>query len=163
MTHLPRVPDLRSQRDAMRKLSFLAGKWTGRARQFRGAAEPVELLQTEEVQFKLDGLILMIEGIGKALAEGQPVLQALGIISYDDESATYRMRAFNDGRFLETELKFLSDTPGLAWGFTMGDIQTKSLLRINEEGAWTELHEIAIGFQPSKKFMEMTVRLIEPM
>jgi hypothetical protein len=163
MAPLPRVPDLRSQRDAMRKLSFLAGKWTGRARQFRGTAEPLELSQTEEAQFKLDGLILVIEGTGKTLSEGQPVLQALGIISYDDESATYHMRAFNDGRFLETELKLLSDTQGLAWGFTMGDIQTKSVLRISEKGEWTELHEIAIGFQLSKKLMEMTVRLIEPM
>jgi len=123
----------------------------------------VELFQTEEAQFKLDGLILVIEGTGKTLSEDQQVLQALGIISYDDESATYHMRAFNDSRSLETELKLLSDTQGLAWGFTMGDIQTKSVLRINEKGEWTELHEIVIGFQLSKKLMEMTVRLIEPM
>ena len=122
----------------------------------------MELFQAEEAQFKLDGL-LVIEGTGKTLSEDQQVLQALGIISYDDESATYHMRAFNDSRSLETELKLLSDTQGLAWGFTMGDIQTKSVLRINEKGEWTELHEIVIGFQLSKKLMEMTVRLIEPM
>ena len=48
------------------------------------------LLQTEEAQFKLDGLFLMIEGIGRTISDGQPVLQVLGIISYDDESGTYR-------------------------------------------------------------------------
>ena len=29
----------------------------------------------------------------------------LGLISFDDETGTYRMRAFNDGRWLETEVK----------------------------------------------------------
>ncbi len=32
----------------------------------------------------------MSEGIGRTISDGQPVLQALGIISYDDESGTYR-------------------------------------------------------------------------
>ena len=30
------------------------------------------------------------------------------------------MRAFNDGRFLETELKLLGDGDGLTWGFALG-------------------------------------------
>lgn len=49
----------------MRKVGFLIGKRVGEARLLRGAAESVELLQSEEAQFKLDGLILMIEGVGR--------------------------------------------------------------------------------------------------
>ena len=30
------------------------------------------------------------------------------------------MRTFNDGRFLETELKLLGDGDGLKWGFALG-------------------------------------------
>jgi hypothetical protein len=30
-------------------------------------------------------------------------------------------------------------------------------MRIDEKGQWTELHEITIGSQPSRKFMEVTV------
>src|SRR5882762_12018393 len=107
MAQLPRVPDLPVQRQAMKKLDFLIGKWAGEARLLRGPAESVELLQTEEAQYKLGGLILVIEGVGRTKSSGQPVLQAFGIISYDDESATYRMRAFNDGRFLEAQMKML--------------------------------------------------------
>jgi hypothetical protein len=143
----------------MSKVSFLAGKWVGRSSLLRGgAAEPLELLQTEEAQFKLDGLILMIEGIGRTKSGGQPVLEALGIISFDDESGTYRLRAFNDGRFLETELKLLDDGDGLTWGFASGDVRTRSVLRMNDKGEWTELHEITIGSQAPKKFMELTVQ-----
>jgi hypothetical protein len=46
----------------------------------------------------------------------------------------------------------------MTWGFTLGEIQTKSVLHINERGEWTELHEITIGSQPPKKLMEVAVR-----
>jgi hypothetical protein len=157
MSQLPRVPDLEAQRAAMKEVSFLVVKWAGEARLLRGSAESMELLQTEEAWYKLDGLILVIEGVGRTKS-GQPVLQAFGIISYDDESATYRMRAFNDGRFLETQVKLLEEGKGMTWGFVLGAIRTNSVLRINENGEWTELAEITIGPEPPKKLLELTVR-----
>ncbi|MGB9464061.1 MAG: hypothetical protein WBR10_03020 [Candidatus Acidiferrum sp.] len=141
----------------MKKLSFLVGKWSGEARILRGAGVTLELVQTEEAQYKLDGLVLMIEGIGCNKADGKAALQALGIVSYDDETETYRMRAFNDGRYLETELKLADDGKGMLWGFALGEIKTSSVLRIDEMGDWTELHEITIGSQPPRKFMELKV------
>src|SRR5262244_2608272 len=133
MTQLPRTPDLEVQRAAMKKLSFLAGKWAGEARLFRGPGEPVVLAQTEEARFKLDGLILEIEGIGRTKPDNKPVLQALGIISFDDETGTYHMHAFNDGRFLETDVKLLEDGKSLTWSFALNNIRTSSVLRINEK------------------------------
>jgi len=158
MPQVPRVPDLEAQRTAMKKLGFLVGRWVGRAHVLRGAGETTELLQTEEAHYKLDGLILMIEGIGRKESDGQPVLQALGVISYDDETKTYYMRAFNDGRFLETEVRLTQGSTGMTWGFTLGEIRTRSVMQINEMGEWTELHEITIGSQPPKKLMELAVR-----
>src|SRR5579862_1350204 len=61
----------------------------------------------------------------------QPVLQALGIISYDDHTETYHLRAFNDGRFLESDVKLLADGNGLTWGFSFGEIRRSSVLKIN--------------------------------
>jgi hypothetical protein len=158
MAQLPRVPDMESQRSAMRKLDFLIGNWSGEARILRGPGEPLELVQTEEAQYKLDGLILIIEGTGRAKSDGKVALQAFGIVSYDDAVGAYRMRAYNDGRYLETELKLTENGKGIAWGFSLGEVKTSSVLRINEKGEWTELHEIAISAQPARKFMELTVR-----
>ncbi len=157
MTQLPRVPDIESQRAAMRKLDFLIGNWSGEARILRGPGEPLELVQTEEAHYKLDGLILIIEGLGRAKSDGKVALQAFGIVSYDDEAGAYRMRAYNDGRYLETELKLRENGKGITWGFALGDIKASSVLQINEKGEWTELHEITIGSQPARKFMELTV------
>jgi hypothetical protein len=92
------------------------------------------------------------------VSDNQPVLQALGIISYDDDTERYHMRAFNDGRFLESEVKLLGDGKSLTWGFVFGEIRSSSLLKINEKGEWTELAEIIIGSQSPRKLMDLTVR-----
>lgn len=117
----------------------------------------LELLQTEEVNYRLDGLLLTIEGIGRNKANAKPALQALGIISYDDEARTYRMRAFNDGRWLETDVSVVGDGKELTWGFALREVKTSSVLRIDQKGDWTEVHEVTIGSQPTRKLMELSV------
>jgi hypothetical protein len=161
MAQQPRVPDIESQRAAMKKLSFLIGKWSGEARILQESGKPLELIQTEEAQYKLDGLILMIEGIGRSKSDGKVALQALGVVSYDDEAGVYRMRAYNDGRYLETEIKLADNGKGITWGFVLGEFKTSDALRMNEKGEWTELHEITIGSQPPRKFMELKVSLVK--
>jgi hypothetical protein len=146
------------QRTAMRKLHFLVGSWSGEARLWRGPGEATELTQTEEATYKLDGLLLTIEGVGKNKADSQAALQALGLISYDDESGVYRMRAFNEGRWLETEVRLDDAAKSLHWGFIFGQIKTNSTLRINERGEWTEVAEMTMGSEPPRKIMEMTVK-----
>ena len=44
----------------MKKLDPLVGDWSGDALVARGPGEPMKLLQTEKVQFELDGLVLLI-------------------------------------------------------------------------------------------------------
>jgi hypothetical protein len=160
MAQFPRIPDLNAQRAAMEKLGFLVGKWDGEARLLRGPGEWMDLHQSEEVKYKLDGLILVVEGLGRTKSDGHSVLQALGVISFEDETATYRIRAFNDGRFLESEVQLLDQDKGISWGFALGQILTKSVLRINESGVWTELAEIKIGSEPAKTLLELTVRRV---
>jgi hypothetical protein len=94
--------------------------------------------------------------MGRRKADGKPMLQAFGVISYADEAGTYRMRAFNDGRWLETEME-LEKEGELTWGFAREEIKMRSILRINEHGEWTELHQITVGSEQPRKFMEVKV------
>jgi hypothetical protein len=152
------TPNVEVQRAAMKKLDFLIGQWSGEATAARGPGLVVELSQTEVAEYKLDGLVLAIEGLGRTKSDGKLALQALGLITFDDATGTYRMRAFNDGRWLETEVKLLVDGKSLGWGFTLGELSTKSVLRINEKGEWTELAELTVGQKPPVKLMELVVR-----
>jgi hypothetical protein len=160
MAQTPRTPNIEAQRKAMQKLDFLVGEWSGQASAARGPGVILELNQTESAQLKLGGLLLMIEGIGRTKSDGNLALQALGLISFDDALGSYRMRAYNDGLWLETEVKLLDDGNGMSWGFSLGDISTKSILRINDKGEWTELAEITIGARPPQKLMEVVVRRV---
>lgn len=157
MAQPPQVPNLESQSAAMRRLNFLVGKWSGEGHIFRGSGEAVEMLQTEDAEYRLEGLILTIEGVGRDKSTGTVVLHALGIISFDDQTSTYQMRAFNDGRWLETELKLADVGQAISWGFTLGEAKSSSVLRMNDKGEWTEVHEITVGSSPPRKFMELTV------
>jgi hypothetical protein len=158
----PRRPNVNAQREAMKKLGFLVGQWSGEGRMLRATGEWMDITQSENAEYKLDGVLLVIEGVGRAKSDGRPVLQAYGIASYDDATARYHMRAFNDGRWLETETDLADNGKGLTWGFTLGDIRTKSIMRLTDTGEWTESHEITIGTQPPRKFMELTVRPVHP-
>ena len=55
------------------------------------------------------------------------------------------MRAFNDGRWLETEIKLVDGGNSISWGFALGEFKTTTVLRINEKGEWTELGDLIIG------------------
>ncbi len=46
----------------------------------------------------------------------------------------------------------------MTWGFTLDEIKTNSVLRINDRGEWTELAELTIGSNPPKKLLELSVR-----
>jgi hypothetical protein len=157
MAQVPRSPDVESQLSAMKKLDFLICKWSGEARVFRFPSQPVDLVQTEDAYYKLDGLLLIIEGTGRNRSDGKTALQALGVVSFDAEAGIYRMHAYNDGRYLETELRLIESGQGISWGFTLGEVKTSSVLRINEKGQWTELTDITVGSQASRKLMELTV------
>jgi hypothetical protein len=158
MAQTPRAPDVKAQRIAMKKLGFLAGEWSGEASVLRGPGQFAELTQTESAQFKLDGLVLEIEGVGRTKADDKLSLQALGLISFDDETGTYRMRAFNDGRWLDTEIKLAGGGNSISWGLAFGEFRTTTVLRIDENGDWTERGELVVGDRPPQKMMELRVR-----
>jgi hypothetical protein len=148
-------PNVAAQREAMKKLEFLVGKWSGQGTVVRGPGEPMKLRQSEDVQFKLDGLVMTVEGTGRNAA-GQVVFRAFATIAYDDSTSAYRFRAYNDGRYLDTELKVTPD--GFAWGYTAGQLKVSNTMRLTAKGEWSETTETQFGETPPRKSVEMTLR-----
>jgi hypothetical protein len=154
----PKAPNLELQRASMKKLDFLVGKWAGEARVQRGPGQSLELNQTEEVQYKLDGLVMLIEGTSRNKSDGKVAFQALATVAYDEDAAAYRFRAYNDGRYLETDIKLADVGKGFTWGFTFGQVKTTYRMALTESGEWTELGEVLLEGQPPRKFVELRVR-----
>ena len=147
------MPNVEAQKEAMKKLSFLVGTWKGPATAYLQSG-PVQLTQTEEVQYKLGGLVLLVEGTGR-MADGTVRFNALATISYDEAAKVYRFRAHNDGRFIDTELK-VSDK-GFEWGFAAGPGRVTFTMRLNEKGQWAEAGEFTMAGQPPRKSVELLV------
>ncbi|MGC1620937.1 MAG: hypothetical protein WA765_20780 [Candidatus Acidiferrum sp.] len=143
------------QREAMRKLSFLAGHWLGPVTIVRGPGEPLHLRQTEEVEYKLDGLVLLIEGKSTA-ADGKVAFTALATIAYDDASHTYRFRAYNDGHYLDTEISVPAN--GFSWGFVAGPAHIVSTMHLTDKGEWNETTDVTVGGNPPHRSVEMLLQ-----
>jgi hypothetical protein len=141
-----------TQRDAMRKLSFLAGHWSGPVTIVRGPGEALHLAQTEDVEYKLDGLLLLIEGKSTS-PDGKVLFSALATIAYDDASHTYRFRACNDGHYLDTELAVPAN--GFSWSFTSGPAHIVNTMHLTGKGKWGEVTEVTVGSNPAHRAVDM--------
>ena len=148
-------PNIAAQREAMKKLEFLAGNWSGDAKIARGPGEPMKATQTEHIEYKLDGLVMLIEGASRD-AKGQVVFRALATVAYDDATSTYHFRAYNDGRYLDTTLTVVAN--GFEWGYTSGPLKVRNTMRIDEKGEWAETTETTFGSSPPRKSVDMTLR-----
>ena len=140
----------------MKKLGFLVGKWSGGATASRGPNETVKVTQTEEVQFKLGGLVLLIEGTGRNPDTAEVRFNALATISYDETAKVYRFRAYNDGRYLDTDLKVPDN--GFEWGYKAGPADVRFVMRLNDKGEWVETGDVKVGDNPPQRTFEMTLR-----
>lgn len=148
----PDMPDTQAQRDAMQKLAFLSGRWSGPVTISRGQGEPLRLIQTEDVNFKLNGLVLLIAGRSTS-GDDKAQFEALATIAYDDASHTYRFRAYNNGRYVDTELTVQSD--GFSWGFTAGPAKIENTMHLTAKGEWQETTDVIFGNAPPHRTVEM--------
>lgn len=143
------------QREAMRKLGFLAGHWAGPVTIIRGPGEPLHLTQNEEVQYKLDGLVMLIQGKSTG-ADGKVQFSALATISFDDATHTYRFRAYNDGHYLDTELA--APTDGFSWSFQSGPARVVNTMKLTAKGEWSETTEVTVGSNPPMHSLDMLLQ-----
>ena len=143
------------QREAMHKLSFLAGHWSGSATIVQATGEALHLKQTEDVEYKLDGLVLLIEGKSTD-ADGKVLFSAMATVAYDDASRTYRFRAYNEGHYLDTELSVPAN--GFAWSFTAGPAHIVNTMHLTGNGEWDEITEVIVGSNPPHRSVDIQLQ-----
>jgi hypothetical protein len=143
------------QREAMRRLSFLVGHWSGPVTVTRGQGEQLHLTQVEDVEYKLNDLVLLIEGKSTS-ADGKVMFNALATVAYDDASHSYRFRAYNDGHYLDTELSV--PDRGFSWGFAAGPAHIVNTMHLTDKGEWNEVTEVTFGNNPPHPSVEMLLQ-----
>lgn len=148
--------------DEMRKLDFLAGDWKGDAWIRMGSGTREQIIQTERVQKKLGGQVLLIEGLGKRKLEngtaGETVHDALAVVSWNEEKKTYRFATWVAGRPEgETTLDLIAPNTAV-WAMDTPRGRMRYTIRLTEKGEWNEVGEFSSDHGATwMKFFEMNL------
>lgn len=94
--------DVPAQQAAIAKLGFMVGRWAGSGWVIGSSGTRQEFLQTENVQTKVSGTVISVDGEGRDKADPARVVDtALAVLTYDDSIGQYRWEAFSQGYITE--------------------------------------------------------------
>lgn len=161
------MPDATPSKEAMKKLSAWVGQWKGEGTIQMGPGGPKKSTVDERIEMKLDGTIMVIEGIGKTtdMATRQETVahNAFGIISYDAASKNYKFKTFTkDARSADAYFAISGDNK-YEWGFDIpSGGKTKYTITLDPvKKTWIEIGEFSRDGDSWIKFFEMNLTKVE--
>lgn len=140
-----------AQREAMARLAFMDGTWTGSASIVSGSGDVHTITQTERVGSLLGGVIKFIEGRGIE-ADGTLSFNAFAVISYDVDQGVYTMRSYAHGR--AGDYPFTPNEDGFVWEIPAGETTIRFTAEF-EDGRWREVGDRIMPDGKSIRFIEM--------
>jgi hypothetical protein len=154
------APTPTAQLEAMKKLNFLVGEWRGdgwaTVEQKREAAK-----QTETVQFKVGGVALLVEGLGRSTADNNRIVHnALAVLSYDVQKQSYRVSTYQASGVTIEAVATVGDNT-LEWGFKTDRGTVRFTIKLTEKGEWNEVGDFSPDGKSWYKFMEMTLQKVK--
>ncbi len=150
------APDKAAHQAAMQKLAFLEGEWEGGGSIAMGPGQRSTFAQSERIQFKHDGTLLLIEGQGRSPETGAIVHDALAVVTFDPLTGKYKFRSFAAvGRFVDTEATVSGNT--MVWGWNAGPQKIRYTTTV-EHGVWRAAGERSTDGATWIVFFEMTVK-----
>lgn len=153
-------------KEKMKAFGAWAGRWQGEGWMQMGPGEPKRSSVDEKVESKLDGTVMLVEGIGKAAnASGQEIVvhHALGVLSYDQQSGQYKFKSYlKDGRSTDAWFNVAGENR-FQWGF---DIPNRGKSRYTividpVKKTWNEIGEFSADGATWSKFFEMNLKKTE--
>ncbi len=128
--------------NAMEKIQFLTGNWKGTG-WIQMGKERHQFDQHETVAQKINGSVLVIDGLGKDSATGEIVHQALAVISYDLATGKYVIRAFRgDGNSVDAD-GLVEENGSFVWGFSLPQQGEVKYTIHPVDGRWVEKGEFS--------------------
>jgi hypothetical protein len=150
-----------AQAEAMQKLVGWVGDWRGSGWMTTRGGQREEFMIHENVQPRVGGSILLIEGRGTRKSEagaGDVVVhEALAVLSYDPKTQRYRWRAHDlRGQAIDAEAQLIDG--GLQWGYRNepGGVSVRFTIRIDGK-RWHEVGEVTRDGKTWQKFLEMNL------
>ena len=160
-------PTGEANREALKALDYLVGQWKGKATMTFGPDRKEVFKQTEDVEYRLGGTIMVIEGTGRGKLPGKDeegiVFNAFAVISYDAQKKEYGIKAYRaEGVSVDAYLKPAGK--GFEWGFKepQRGFDIRYTLKLTDKGEWSEVGEMSMDAGKTwRKFFEMTLTKVK--
>jgi hypothetical protein len=157
----PATPD----KSKMQIFNNWVGHWKGEGEMQQGPGAAKKSSVDENIEMKLDGMILVVEGIGKTdpgTDMEKVVHHAFAVLNYDQSSKTYKFKSFlMDGRSTDAWFEVVGENK-YKWGFDVPN--GKIAYTINIDGAakkWNEIGEYSADGTTWRKFFEMNLTKVD--
>lgn len=153
-------------KEKMKAFAAWVGRWQGEGAIQMGPGEPKKSNVDEHIQSKLDGTVLLIEGIGKAKVgnaqEETVVHHALAILSYDPKGDQYKLNAhLKDGKSADAWIKIVGENK-YQWGFDVPNGNIRYSITLDPiQKTWNEIGEFSRDGSAWAKFFEMNLKKTE--
>jgi hypothetical protein len=149
-------------KEKMKIFEAWSGKWKGEGSMQMGPGEPKKSTVEETIEYKLDGMILLVEGLGTSpneAGENKVVHHAMAILSFNQQTQQYQFNTFlKDGRSSQAWFKALGNNQ-YQWGFDTPRGKTKYTITIDTTAnTWQEIGEFATDGNTWMKFFEMNLK-----
>jgi hypothetical protein len=148
-------PDPRAAIEAVKHVAFLEGNWSGEGWAQMGPGPREGFTQTETVELKLDGAVMLIEGVGYSRGENpKKVHHALAVVSFDPVGSSLVFSSFLPGR---PRLDVVPEVAPNAfkWSFSPpGGGHIRYSIAV-ENGTWHEVGEYSRDGESWHQFFEM--------
>ena len=149
----------RESLEAMRALPDLVGRWEGGGWMRQGPAEPSHFSTVEIVEPRLDGQLLLIEGIHHAKEDpDRLVFHAFAVLSWDRGKDAYSFRTYtHTGQGGDFEARV--EDGAFIWGHEVPRGQIRYTIWVADE-SWEEVGEFSPDGKSWNQFFEMKVRRV---
>ncbi len=131
--------DPASRAEAMERLSFMVGEWSGDAWATSGPGNRHDLRQTESVRYALVGQVLLVEGVGRELLgaiAGDTLFHAVATIDWMPERG-YLLRSYTlTGQYGEFPLDVTER--GYSWAMDVPGGTVRYRMQLTPDGAFEE-------------------------
>ena len=156
-----------ASKEKMKAFAGWVGRWQGEGAMQMGPGEPKKSSVDEKIESKLEGTIIVVEGIGKTINpttnQETVVHHAFGVLSYDQATGQYKFRTYlKDGRGTEAWFTVTGENK-FQWGFDIpnGGKTRYSIVIDPVQKTWNEIGEYARDGSTWSKFFEMNLKKVE--
>ena len=156
------MPDYSKEvKEAMKQVSVIPGKWEGQGWVIDQKGEKSFSNITENLQWKLDSTIILLEGIGKK-DDGSVVHNALGVLSFNPFKKKFEMTSYlSSGLATNATWEVIKPNEKFKWWFEDGRGGTIRYNITTDGSHWKEEGEYSRDGKQWNKFFEMNLVKVE--